>query len=315
MLQAYLLRFHRWISVVFALPLIVVILTGLVLSFQPMVQSLSIKPGTVDAPRVAGLVKQFDPDGKARGLSIDPYANRMRLQMSGAAPVEIDLATGAKAGSASSLGSLFQWARRTHERLISGFGWLVTASTIAMLVVMLLGVLMGLPRLRNTVSGWHKGMAWGLLPLLVLSPLTGLFLAFGVTLGATPPVLTRGKPIPLTEAVQLVGATYDLSGVSTIGQRGGRMLAIVYDGGGQRSVAVTPNGLVDMPRNWSRSLHEGTWSAVIASVLNVMVSLALMGLLGTGLVIWSRRTFRRRPVRNRARATAGDRETRTSKAA
>lgn len=304
MLQAYLLRFHRWISVLFALPLLVVIFTGLVLSFQPMVQSLAIKPASLDAARLTSLVRQFDPEGKARGLSIDPYANRMRLQVSGASAVEIDLTTDAKAEGTSSLGGFFLWARRTHERLISGFEWLVTASTAAMLVVMALGVLMGLPRLRNTVSGWHKGMAWTLLPLLVLSPLTGLFLSLGVTIGATPPSLPRGKPVPLATAVQMVGEKYDLSRVTAIGQRGGRMLAIIDDGGSQRSLAITPAGLVEMPRNWSRSLHEGTWSAVIAGSLNVIVSVALMGLLGTGLVIWARRTFRRRPARTRKPAVA-----------
>ena len=45
---------------------------------------------------------------------------------------------------------------------------------------------MGLPRLRNTVAGWHKATAWILLPLVVLSPLTALAMAFGVTF-TTPP--------------------------------------------------------------------------------------------------------------------------------
>ena len=58
---------------------------------------------------------------------------------------------------------------------------LVISSTIAMVVVMCLGILMGLPKLRNSLSGWHKGTAWFTLPLIVLSPLTGLCLAFGWT--------------------------------------------------------------------------------------------------------------------------------------
>ena len=136
MLQAYLLRFHRWITLVFALPLLVIILTGLILSFQPMVQNLSIKPGSLDAGKLESIIRQNDPDGKARGLSIDPYANTLRLQVQGAA-VDVDLATGARATAPSGLRDVFQWARRTHQRLISGFGWLVTLSTSAMLVVML----------------------------------------------------------------------------------------------------------------------------------------------------------------------------------
>lgn len=295
MLQAYLLRLHRWITLVFALPLLVLIVTGLILSFQPMVQSLSIAPGSLDATKVSALISQHDPQAKARGLSIDPTTNTMRLQIPGA-PVDINLASGARVDSASGMRDVFQWARRTHERLISGFGWLVTASTIAMLVIMTLGVAMGLPRLRNTVSGWHKGTAWGLLPLLVLSPLTGLFLSLGVTLGQAPPAPAR--PVPLLQAVRIVGEQFDLSRLSAIGQRGSRMLAILDDNGSQSAFMVSQLGLTPQPRNWSRALHEGTWSVVLASSLNVLVSVALLGLLGTGLLIWARRTFRRRPSRS-----------------
>ena len=306
MFQAYLLRFHRWITLVFALPLFMIILTGLILSFQPMVQNLSIRPGSLDAGKLESIIRQNDPDGKARGLTIDPYSNTLRLQVSGA-PVNIDLATGARATSSSALRAVFGWARGTHERLISGFGWLVTASTIAMLIVMLLGVLMGLPRLRNSVSGWHKGIAWGLLPLLVLSPLTGLFLALGVNIGSAPTPGQRGQSVPLIEAVRMVGAQYDLSRLTGIGQRGGRMLALLDDQGEQRALAVSAQGLTPQPRNWARTVHEGTWWVLLAGSLNVLVSCALLGLLGTGLFIWARRTFRRRPRRDRTRVTLQDR--------
>jgi hypothetical protein len=38
MLKAYALRFHRWITLIVAIPLLVVIVTGLVLSFEPLAQ-------------------------------------------------------------------------------------------------------------------------------------------------------------------------------------------------------------------------------------------------------------------------------------
>jgi hypothetical protein len=50
----------------------------------------------------------------------------------------------------SNLADLFLWARLTHERLL-GQSWLVTSSTVAMIAIMSLGILMGLPRLRNSL--------------------------------------------------------------------------------------------------------------------------------------------------------------------
>ncbi len=170
MSKLLLLRFHRWITLVFALPLLAIVLTGLILSFEPALQASSIRPQSVDAARVADLIRRYDPEGKARGVSINSAERRIILQ--GADPAEIDLESGEKVSGSAALPALFLWARRTHERLL-GQSWLVVSSTIGMVAIMGLGIFMGLPRLRNSLSGWHKGTAWFTLPLIVLSPLTG----------------------------------------------------------------------------------------------------------------------------------------------
>jgi uncharacterized iron-regulated membrane protein len=55
------------------------------------------------------------------------------------------------------------------------------------------------------------------------------------------------------------------------------------------------------PDNWPRAIHEGTWSAILAGGINLVASLAMMVLLATGLLIWSRRKARRRANRARGR--------------
>jgi uncharacterized iron-regulated membrane protein len=296
MKNALLLKLHRWTTITFALPLAAIILTGLVLSFEPMVQSLSIAPGSLDAVRLDALIQQHDPDGKARGLSIEPAAQQLNFQ---GGPT-VDLRTGELAQSRSSLAAFFLWSRRTHERLIGGMGWLVTASTIAMLVVMCIGLLMGLPKLRNSLAGWHKGVAWFTLPLIILSPLTGLFLAFGVTFqsGGAP---TRGRPLPLREGARIVAQTHDPSRILSVGPRGGRLLARLDENGGFKTYEITAEGTRELPSNWPRLLHEGNWSSVIGSLLNIITSLALVTLLCTGLYMWASRTLRRRSARSAAR--------------
>jgi uncharacterized iron-regulated membrane protein len=156
---------------------------------------------------------------------------------------------------------------------------------------------MGLPRLRNTLSGWHKGTAWFTLPLILLSPLTGLCLAFGLTFQAAPAPTSGGRPVALPEAIRMVAQSHDLTRVMSIGIRGGRMMARLYEGGELRAYAVNSDGATALPRNWPRLIHEGNWSAMIASPLNVITALALLGLLSTGLVIWARRKLRRRKGR------------------
>ncbi|WP_375308098.1 PepSY-associated TM helix domain-containing protein [Bradyrhizobium sp. A11] len=295
-----LLRLHRWITLVFALPLLAIIVTGLILSIEPLMQTTSMNGAAIEADRVIELVKRYDPDGKARGLSIDAGSHSMTLRSTKV--LAIDLATGEAASAGATLSNVLLWARVTHERLM-GQAWLVTASTLAMVIVMLLGIVMGLPRLRNTLSGWHKATAWFTLPLILLSPLTGLCLAFGLTFqGGAAPAAT-GRPVSLPDAVRMVAASHELSHLISIGTRGGRMMARLYDGGELRAYAVTSSGAAPLPRNWPRLIHEGNWSALIAAPINLVTSIALLILLSTGLLIWARRTLRKR--RPRAEGPAG----------
>jgi uncharacterized iron-regulated membrane protein len=288
MAKPILLKLHRWTTLVFALPLLALVLTGVILSFEPMAQYAGIRPQSPDAARVVDLIRRYDPEGKARGLAINSGAQSMTLR--GAATLSIDLASG-KPASPSAAAQLFLWARETHEKLL-GQSWLVAVSTIAMVVIMSIGVLMGLPRLRNTLSGWHRGTAWFALPLVLASPLTGLCMAFGLTFqgGAAS---AGGRPVPLVDGVQIVAKSHDLANVVSIRQRGSWTMARIFDGGELRAYAVAPDGTKALPRNWPRLIHEGNWSATIGSTLNVVTSAALLTLLTTGLWIWARRRLRR----------------------
>jgi hypothetical protein len=161
-----------------------------------------------------------------------------------------------------------------------------------MLALALLGILMGLPRFMNTLSGWHKGTAWVLLPLIILSPLTGLFLAYRITF-ADPPVKATGNPVKLTEAIVKVGEKYDLSSIIWLRPQGGGLIARVNDGGEFKTMRVTSDGLFVSPRTLPRLLHEGTFSSLMA-IANSITALAMMLLMVTGLWIWAKRKFRKK---------------------
>jgi uncharacterized iron-regulated membrane protein len=294
MIKAYALRFHRWVTLLFALPLIVLIVTGLVLSFEPLAQQAKL-----DAPltraAVLGYLATHDPDNKASGLSIRTYEHSLIIAGVGEdGETEIDLSTGEVMEEGGfALSEVFRTARRLHETLMLDMEWLVIASSFAMLVVATLGLLMGLPRLRNTLGGWHNIAAWGTLPLVVLSPLTGLAIAYGITL--TPPASgPRPAQVTIREAVEIVGGSHDLAGMTSLRPRGGRMLARVNTDDGLTNFIVTKDGLSSPPRNWPRAIHEGNWSPTLAPWLNIIVSVVFIGLWTTGLIIWARRNLRLR---------------------
>lgn len=303
-MKPWLLKFHRWTALVFALPLIFLLGTSLVLSFEPWLVGRAIEPGLLSPAKIETLLKQHDPGARARSLVFRSYDKTLTMSAGRGGGTVVDVATGQALAGPSALANTFVTARRLHETLLIDAGWLVIGSTGAMLALALLGVLMGWPRFANSVSGWHKAMAWGLLPLIVLSPLTGLFLSFGITFTGSPPAAAApGAPLTLTEAVQILGKDHDLSALVWLRPQGGRMLARIVEGNEYVVYAVARDGAARTARNWPRLWHEGNFAGGWSSLMNVVVSVAMIGLLVTGLWIWLRRQINRR-ARRRARVTA-----------
>jgi uncharacterized iron-regulated membrane protein len=281
------------------------------LSFEPWLVDRAIAPGTLSAAKIEALVKQHDPGGRARTITYRSYDKALTISVGRGGGAVVDVGSGQVLAGPSALANTLVTMRRLHETLLLDAGWLVIGSTVAMLLLIVLGVLMGLPVVANTLSGWHKATAWFLLPLIVLSPLTGLFLAAGITFTSRPPVAAAGQSAPMTliESVQVLGRDHDLSALVWLRPQGGRMLARLVEGGEYVVYAVTREGATVMPRNWPRLWHEGNFAGVWSALMNVITSFAMIGLLVTGVWIWARRQIRRRARRTAKAelATASDR--------
>lgn len=290
-------KFHRWIALAFALPLIIVIFTGLVLSVEPWLVSSSIQPGSLTADKVQALLREHDPEGKARALSFRSYDQTLTISAGRGSNVYVNTASGAVQTEPSSLAGFLTTTRRLHEHLLLDASWLVIASTGAMLALALLGVLMGWPKFANSLAGWHKGVAWIGLPLLVLSPLTGIFIAASLTFAGPTPEAAKGKPPKLMDAVRIVGKRHDLSSLVWLRGRRGLLLARVVENGEFRVYAVTQKGTVAMPRNLPRLWHEGNFAGAWSAGMNLLISVAMVFLLGSGLWIWFSRQQRLRSRR------------------
>jgi uncharacterized iron-regulated membrane protein len=289
-------KLHRWVALLFALPLVVVLVTGLILSFEPWLVTSAVRPGSLKPERVAELLAKHDAKGQARGIVHRAYDGTLTFGSGRGGGTVVDISSGEALPGPSRMANLLGTSRRMHETLLIDAGWLVVASTIAMLALTVLGLGMGWPRWSNNLSGWHKTTAWGLLPLVVLSPLTGLFIAWGITF--TPPrapasAAEKAAPLRLAEAVQIVARSHDLSGLVWLRPQGGAVMARIVEGGEYKVYRVSREGTAPTPRNWPRLWHEGNFAGAWSALLNVVTSIALIGLLVTGTMIWAKRTMRR----------------------
>lgn len=298
MLKPLYLKIHGWLAVIFAAPLAVLCVTGMILSLEPIIQYTSIEPGTLTSDEITHYLKKFDPEGKGRSLIHRPYENTLTIGGAGAdGEIEIDLVTREPSvdDGSWSWSEVFRYNRRLHEHLTVAGLDLTIASTIAMLVVILIGILMGLPKIRNTVAGWHKAAAWFLLPLVVISPLTGLFLPLGWSMNPFNDGEPAGRTaaLPLAEAVRIVGQSQDLSNIIWLRQRGGRQLVRLWDGQEARAFAVTAEGLKPAPRNISRIIHEGNFLGVWSGLLMLITAGALTLLTLTGVWLFGSKQVRK----------------------
>ncbi|MFL1462166.1 PepSY domain-containing protein [Roseococcus sp. DSY-14] len=284
------LRLHRWAALLFALPLLAVTATGLVLAVEPLAKQAA-PPGTVTLARLEAVLDAAGPEAARGALFIRAYESTAALGGRGQEPRVFDLETGRRLEQPGRLARLFQSSRRLHETLLLDLGWLVVASTLALVLLAPLGLLLGWPRLRQSLRGWHQGVGWAGLPLLIGSPLTGLALAWGITLAAPPPAPAAGPPLPLREVLRQLEQRHGLDGLDWVRPVGGgaRLARITPPSGTALVYRVTPAGLEPLPANWPRILHEGTWGGAWGAVVNIATALALLMLGVSGVWLWLRR--------------------------
>lgn len=293
MLKAWSLKLHRWITLIFAMPLLMVIITGLILSVEPYMLATSASKGELTREKLTQIQKEFDADRKARSFAFRSYTGEVTLGGVGEdGETLVTMNDMEEKDTETAIYGFFSTSKNWHQRLIGDLGELVHASTIAMLVMIVLGLFMGLPKLRNTLGGWHKCLAWGLLPLIILSPLSGILLGNRVNYN-TGGVAASGKAVPLWDAVEKVAGVYPPSSIIWVRPQGGGISARVIDKGEFKVIRVTDTGLYETPKNWVRLVHEGTWSAGLGSFLNLLVSIVFVFLAGSGLWIWARRYVKR----------------------
>lgn len=139
-MKHYLPRLHRWIALLFSLPLLAIVVTGLLLSFEPWMDTRAIQPGHVTAARIEDVHAVQNPSGQVRAISYRSYDATLTIGgPRGAGGIIVDVAPSTVVPAPSRMASILGTARRLHETLLLDMRWLVISSTAAMAAVIILG--------------------------------------------------------------------------------------------------------------------------------------------------------------------------------
>ncbi len=292
---------HRWVGLVLAPVFLLVILSGAVLSFRPIVAGLATDaPGaTVSAPALTPLVTALDARSKVTAIAIADQGRA--VDVTAADPTVAgrwDIASGARVGDVPGGVDVFGLAERLHKQLLVGLGLLVEIASWAMVAIVVTGPFLTWLRFRNTLIGWHMGVGWLLFPLALMAPLTGVLMSLHVGEGGTP-LPRAARPVTVAQALTIAAPDVDLSAfVGARAFRGGTVM-LTTRAAEPATFVVTDTRAVRLTSgpSWVKQIHEGLWGGVWSGLLNFVASMALLALTVTGVWSWYARRRRERPAK------------------
>ena len=99
-MSSWLRKFHRWIALVFAIPIAVVLVTGLILSFEPWIVTSAGRPESLKPEQILSLLAKHDPGGQARAIAYRSYDGSLTIGAGRGGGLSVDVATGRSSGGA-----------------------------------------------------------------------------------------------------------------------------------------------------------------------------------------------------------------------
>jgi sulfite reductase (NADPH) flavoprotein alpha-component len=278
---------HRWVGLVLAPLFLLVLLSGTVLAFKPIVEDFQTST-TVDPNTLVALLDRVDARGRVRSISVGDGTAILEMR-GGDHIVSYDLASGLAISTPTSF-NLFSIAKRFHKGLLLGLDVLGEFAAYAMLLIVVTGPFLAWPRFRNTLLGWHLSAGWVLLPLVLLPPATAVLMTLHVGHPVYLPLSPR--PISLARGIEQAAAAVDLSGFKAARsfRHGSVLITTKGASGGDRYYLSTSEGVISTDGPGPvHAVHEGTWAGTWSGTLNLAAALALLGLVGTGVVSWAQR--------------------------
>ncbi|GAB6044281.1 PepSY-associated TM helix domain-containing protein [Endothiovibrio diazotrophicus] len=300
-LKARLFTLHRWLGIGLAPLFLLIILSGAVLALKPILGARAEAPppaAAVDPAALGALLQRIDPTGRqVSGIEVEGAGGRLRVRSPDAAVGGLyDLGDGRREAAGEPPADPFRVVESLHKGLLLHADVVTRIASYAMLLLVVAGPLLARPRLRNNLRGWHRGVGWLLLPLLLMLPLSGILMSLHIGMPELPRMSAPGVQLSLGDALQRAAVTHDLGALREARRfRGGSVMLRLATPDGPAALVVTDTAVTPLAAGGGliKALHEGTWAGAWSGLLNLLGALALALLTVTGTLNWLR--GRRRP--------------------
>lgn len=295
--RARIARLHRWLALALAPVILLIVLSGAVLAFRPILYPHGERHQRVshraDVGRILSLVTRAEATAPVDFAGFVDAEHRTFMLAGRNGPAAYDLATGATvpmpAPPPEERSGIFDVALRIHKNLWFGAGALVSIASIAMIFLVIAGPILARPGRGVGPLGQHIRFGWFLWPLVALLPLSLVMMKLHL------PVLNNpSAPMaPMSRLMRDAAHVTDLSRLDGMQRLPGGRAFVVLDGASGPTRYVLADGhLRTMDSRWSalgRELHEGTWAGRWSGLINLAAAAAMLWMLGSGVLSYVRR--------------------------
>ena len=300
-IKSTIFKLHRWIGIGLSPLFLVITLSGAVLALQPMQTSTTMPPETsVSGQQLIDLLEVIDPTGElVEATGIDPASGLIDIRSSNPQiagrynPISSERIN---SSAQSPSFDLFEFAEHLHRDLLIGADLLIQAASYLMVILVVTAPFLAWPVLRNNLMGWHRGLGWVLLPLILMLPLTGVLMSLHLGMPELPRMNQPDARLSLQQALSLAQQNNTLDGLHSVRRfHGGSVLMEMRDDQSASLLVVTDQSAtsIDPDSGLVKTLHEGTWAGTWSGTINLLGAIALGLLTLTGSFSWLRRWRKR----------------------
>ena len=309
-IKSTIFKLHRWIGIGLAPLFLIIALSGAVLALKPMQTPNTMLPVTsVSGQQLIELLDVIDPSGeRVEATGIDPASGLINIRSSDpqiAGPYDPISSKRIDSPEQSPSFDLFEFAEHLHKDLLVGADLLIQVASYLMLILVAAAPFLAWPILRNNLMGWHRGLGWVLLPIVLMLPLTGILMSLHIGMPELPRMSQPDVRLSLQQALTLVDQSRGLDGLDGLDSvrrfRGGSVLVKMRDAHNESLLVVTDQSVttIDPDSGLVKTLHEGTWAGPWSGAINLLGAVALSLLTLTGLFSWLRRRRKRAHLRDK----------------
>ena len=316
-MKKLLLLLHRYTALVLTPFFLVIILSGMILAFKPILapQTTSEAIGSQQAQALSSLAQQIEASsGQIQSLTLDANGQDVWIKTKGnTLEQRYHITDGRFIEEAGMSSGVYNTVKSLHKDLLIGAGDFIEIVTYIFIAILIVGPFLMKPRWQKRLMSIHNALGFWAIPAWLLIPLTGLLMSLHVGAPHFGRLNLNQQATPTVQIMQVLERENQLQNLVSIETVRGRsvLINLATDAGVEKfQIPAKTQALeqLNIATYWPKLLHEGTWAGALSGWLNFILGVGLSFFTLSGAYSWIRRWKNDRAARAAATPLTGGKD-------